>query len=155
MQDVLIQADSRGVFDLVIDSARKDFAGAGGFETAIPLTLLTDVRAEPFQLQNASKRRGWAGDLITRASNFALGSQLWIFEQAKNTAVTRSLIRSYARAAMQWFVDNGFVADVGVGQIGSTSSSATIPLIFTSLENVVTKYITLWRRTDADKLPNN
>lgn len=154
MQDILIQADSQGVYDLVIDEISKDLDAAGGFETAIPLTLFTDARAEPFQHQVTARRRGWAGDVFTSSTDFSLGSQLWIFDQAKNTAENRNLIRSYARSALQWFVDSGFVADVGVGQLESTTNSATIPLLFTNLENVVTKYITLWRRTDANKLPN-
>lgn len=154
MQDILIQADADGNYDIVIDEESKDLASAGGFETAIPLTLFTDTRAEPFQIQDATRRRGWAGDLFTASADFRLGSQLWIFDQAKNTAENRNLIRSYARSAFQWFVDNGIVADVGVGQLSSDSRSATIPLSFTRLDNVVEGYQTLWRRTDANKLPN-
>lgn len=151
MQDMLIQADEQGNYDIVIDEESRDFASAGGFETAIPISLFTDARADESKVPTSKNRRGWAGNVEFIADEFELGSDQWTFDQARNTANIRNLVRNSVANALKWMVDRRMVDDVQVGSLQVAQNSITIPIIFTSIDNAVERYITLWRRTDASK----
>lgn len=153
MQDVLVKIDDTGLYDLVIESG--DFKAANGFETAIPISLFTDARAESFQVQNSQKRRGWAGNIQTIGVNFELGSQLWVYDQSRNTALIRNNVRNEVQSSLQWFIDRGIAAGIQVRQLANSIRGILIPIIFTRIDNIVDQYVTLWRRTDADQLPND
>jgi len=153
MQDVLVKIDDTGLYDLEIENG--DFKSAGGFETAIPISLFTDARAEAFQVQNSRKRRGWPGNIQTLGVEFELGSQLWIYDQARNTPIVRNDVRNEAKDGLQWFIDGGIVGNVQVGNPAGSLRGMLLPILFTRLDNSVDQYVTLWRRTDVDQLPND
>ena len=153
MQDVLIRPDENGLYDLVIENG--DFKSAEGFETAIPISLFTDARADAFQVHNSLDRRGWAGNLQTISQDFELGSQQWIYDQSKNVSDVRNLVRDDAQSALQWFIDNGILSSVQVFLQEIISRGIVILIRFVNIDNTVSQYTTLWRRTDANQLPND
>lgn len=158
MQDLLITADADGLYDLSVDEETKDFKLAQGFETAIPVSLFTDARAEAFQVHNSRFRRGWIGNLDTFAEGFELGSQQWVYDQSRNSAEVRNSLRNTVQSSLQWFVNQGIVSSVQVDDpfvSVSDTTSLFIPIVFTGLDNVLSPYVTLWRRTDANQLPND
>lgn len=152
MQDVLIQANSDGLYDLVVDG--NVFASAGGFETAIPVSLFTDARAPAALVAEPQNRRGWIGNLLTAATMRQLGSILWVLDQTRITQETLNVARLAAQDAFQWMVDDGEALSVLVNVDQSPKGSIVITIQITDTSNVVSRYQTLWRATDASVIPN-
>lgn len=152
MQDVLIRANSDGLYDFVVEG--NEFASAGGFETAIPVSLFTDARAPAALVAEPQNRRGWIGNLMTASTMRQLGSILWALDQARITQETLNLARLEAQSAFQWMLDDGVALGVLVDLSRSSSGSITITIQITDTSNVVSRYQTLWRATNVSVIPN-
>lgn len=151
MQDVLIRANSDGLYDLVVEG--NSFASAGGFETAIPVSLFTDARAPSALVSEPQNRRGWIGNLLTASTMRQLGSILWVLDQARITQETLNVARLAAQDAFQWMIDDGAALSVFVN-LTRSSGGIIIAISITDTSNVVNRYQTLWRSTDASVIPN-
>lgn len=152
MQDVLIRANSDGLYDFVIEG--NEFASAGGFETAIPVSLFTDARAPAALVAEPQNRRGWIGNLMTASTMRQLGSILWALDQTRITQETLNLARLEAQSAFQWMLDDGVALGVLVDLSRSPSGGITITIQITDTSNIVSRYQTLWRATNAAVIPN-
>lgn len=152
MQDILIRANSDGLYDFVIEG--NEFASAGGFETAIPVSLFTDARAPAALVPEPQLRRGWIGNLLTAATMRQLGSILWVLDQARVTQQTLNVARLAAQDAFQWMIDDGVALGVLVDVTNSAKGQFVIAIQITDTSNVVSRYQTLWRATDASVIPN-
>lgn len=152
MQDVLIRANSDGLYDLVVDG--NLFASAGGFETAIPVSLFTDARAPAALVAEPQNRRGWIGNLLTAATMRQLGSILWVLDQARITQETLNVARLAAQDAFQWMVDDGVALSILVDVIRQSNTAIIVIIQITDTSNVVSRYQTLWRATNAAVIPN-
>ncbi len=152
MQDVLIRANSDGLYDLVVDG--NVFASAGGFETAIPVSLFTDARAPAALVAEPQGRRGWIGNLMTASTMRQLGSILWVLDQTRITQETLNVARLAAQDAFQWMVDDGVAFGVFVDLKRQAQSGIIIYIRITDTSNVVSEYQTLWRATNAAVIPN-
>jgi phage gp46-like protein len=152
MQDVLIRANSDGLYDFVVEG--NEFASAGGFETAIPVSLFTDARAPAALVAEPQNRRGWIGNLMTASTMRQLGSILWALDQARITQETLNLARLEAQSAFQWMLDDGVALGVLVDLSRSASGAVIIAIRITDTSNVVSRYQTLWRATNASVIPN-
>ena len=86
--------------------------------TAVLLSWFTDRRATAAQLREfgleGEDPRGYWGDTYPDVEGDAMGSVLWLWERAKKTARTLSALRTEARRALQWLVDDGHVTTVTV-----------------------------------------
>lgn len=151
MQDVLIRADANGLYDLVVDG--NVFASAGGFETAIPVSLFTDARAPSALVSEPQNRRGWIVNLLTSSTMRQLGSILWVLDQARVTRETLNTARLAAQDAFQWMLDDGIALSVFV-DVAQSRNGILISIDITDTSNVVNRYQTLWRETDASVIPN-
>lgn len=151
MQDVLIRADAIGIYDLVVDG--NVFASAGGFETAIPVSLFTDARAPSALVSEPQNRRGWIVNLLTSSTMRQLGSILWVLDQARVTQETLNTARLAAQDAFQWMLDDG-IALAAFVDVQQTRNGILILITITDTSNVVNRYQTLWRSTDASVIPN-
>jgi phage gp46-like protein len=151
MQDVLIRADSNGLYDLVVDG--NVFASAGGFETAIPVSLFTDARAPSALVSEPQNRRGWIVNLLTSSTMRQLGSILWVLDQARVTRETLNTARLAAQDAFQWMLDDGIALSVFV-DVAQSRNGILISIDIADTSNVVNRYQTLWRATDASVIPN-
>jgi len=152
MQDVLIRANRDGLYDLVVDG--NLFASAGGFETAIPVSLFTDARAPAALVAEPQNRRGWIGNLLTAQTMRQLGSILWVLDQTRLTQETLNIARLAAQDAFQWMLDDGVALAVVVDVVRTSQSGIIIHIQITDTSNVVSRYQTLWRATDASVIPN-
>jgi phage gp46-like protein len=152
MQDVLIRANRDGLYDLVVDG--NLFASAGGFETAIPVSLFTDARAPAALVAEPQNRRGWIGNLMTAQTMRQLGSILWVLDQTRLTQETLNIARLAAQDAFQWMIDDGVALAVMVDVVRASQSGIIIHIQITDTSNVVSRYQTLWRATDASVIPN-
>lgn len=152
MQDILIRANSDGLYDFVIEG--NEFASAGGFETAIPVSLFTDARAPAALVPEPQNRRGWIGNLLTAATMRQLGSILWVLDQSRITQETINVARLAAQDAFQWMIDDGEALGVNVDVENNAKGRFVITINITDTSNVVSRYQTLWRATDASVIPN-
>lgn len=152
MQDILIRANSDGLYDFVVDG--NLFASAGGFETAIPVSLFTDARAPAALVAEPQYRRGWIGNLMTASTMRQLGSILWVLDQTRITQETMNVARLAAQDAFQWMVDDGVALGVLVDIKRNGQSGLIVYIQITDTSNVVSQYQTLWRATDASVIPN-
>ncbi len=152
MQDILIRANSDGLYDFVIDG--NEFASAGGFETAIPVSLFTDARAPAALVAEPQNRRGWIGNLMTAATLRQLGSILWVLDQTRITQETLNVARLAAQDAFQWMIDDGVALGVLIDLTRSSQTGIIITIQVTDTSNVVSRYQTLWRATNAAVIPN-
>lgn len=152
MQDILIRANSDGLYDFVVEG--NEFASAGGFETAIPVSLFTDARAPAALVSEPRYRRGWIGNLMTAATMRQLGSILWVLDQSRITQETINVARLAAQDAFQWMIDDGEALGVNVDVENNAKGRFVITINITDTSNVVSRYQTLWRATDASVIPN-
>lgn len=152
MQDILIRANSDGLYDFVVEG--NEFASAGGFETAIPVSLFTDARAPAALVSEPQYRRGWIGNLMTAATMRQLGSILWVLDQSRITQERLNVARLAAQDAFQWMVDDGVALGVKIDVQRNSVIGIIVFIEITDTSNVVSRYQTLWRATDASVIPN-
>lgn len=83
-----------------------------GLETAVIISLFTDRLAEPDDVlpDNTGQRRGWWGDSFPDIEGDRIGSRLWLLSREKQLPAVLERVRTYAKEALRWLVDDG-VAD--------------------------------------------
>lgn len=96
-----------------------------GLETAVVISLFTDRRAEPGDIENPEERRGWWGDTFPSVPEDKIGSRLWLLGRAKTTEETLELAKLYDEEALAWMLEDRvasfvtatpFYQDRGAGQ---------------------------------------
>ena len=151
-QDVLIEGNEYGVYDLALNDAGTDFASAEGFETALPVSLFTDARAPASTVAEPLARRGWIGDLLTLDQNRELGGLLWTYDQSKLTRATFNGIQDETEKSVSWMVEDGALKSVSVETVLIGTREIQFDFILTGFDNKVDRYSVLWRRTEAGAL---
>jgi phage gp46-like protein len=107
MSDIALRWNAAAMAaDVAIEG--RDLAGEAGLETAVMLSLFTDRRAEPGDPlpAAATDRRGWWGDAVPVVPGDLLGSRLWLLAREKETPKALERAEEYARAALQWLLDD-------------------------------------------------
>lgn len=149
-QDVLIKANSRGLYDVQIDG--HDFASAQGLESAVPTSLFTDARASITQVQEALNRRGWTGNILYADEDREIGGLLWLLEQARITNDTLNFAKSYAENSLQWLIDDGLARAIRVEVSRTSIRDIVISIDIFTIDNTIQRYIVLWRVTDLTRI---
>jgi phage gp46-like protein len=87
-------------------------------ETAVTLSLFTDVEATPEEIRAAGldMQRGWwaEAETLRDPDRPRMGSKLWLLARGKTALETVRRAEGYAREALQWLVDAGVAASVKV-----------------------------------------
>ncbi|MFC3816579.1 phage GP46 family protein [Lysobacter sp. GCM10012299] len=148
-QDVLIRASRELVYDLQLDGA--DFASAGGFETAIPVSLFTDARAAASQVADPRSRRGWIGNVLQEGFR-QLGSTAWVYEQSRMDQRTVNGLREAVYGALAWMVEDRAVQSIDV-KVVPTQHHVTIEIAMHNQDGSVTGFNALWRSTSVAAIP--
>ena len=98
------------LFDLAVDEDGFRLQTDDGLQTAVTISLFTDRRATPAELQLAGlaphENAGWAGDSYPELDGDEWGSLLWTLRRALRDDDTLELARQYARQALQWLVED-------------------------------------------------
>ena len=150
MQDLLLTQDADGLFDLAIDGA--DFESVDGFGTAITTSFFTDSRASAVQVQDASRRRGWVGNILYADIERELGGELWLLEQSRLTSDTLNFAKQYCEGSLQWMLDDRIARQIFVEVKQTSTRAITIYTTITTIDNTVQRYVTLWRLTDLTRI---
>lgn len=141
--DAVLEVDAvTGAYDIAIDSSgdieTKDF-----FDTSILYSLFGERRADPDEVAEPQKRRGWIGN-----GDFENGSKLWLLSQARLTRDTLNRIEDEAKKALQWLVDDGYA--VNIDDLSASLSNGRVVLSVTirrSSDKVDRRFYTLWENT--------
>lgn len=96
------------VFDLAIGD-NGDLKVDKDLFTSLGISILSDRRS----LNNdpIPNSRGWSGDAIKRDDETNIGSRIWLLGGRKQTQETLQLLDTYAREALDWYVDKGIAED--------------------------------------------
>lgn len=151
MQDVKLQADSSGVFDLVIENGK--IASVEGMETTILVSLFTDARAPAALVKNAVQRRGWVGDILKADQARFTGSTLWLLDQARLISRTFSSAEIYAKNSLIFLVDDNIANAINIS-VNRDFRGISIGIEIVIGENIIERYNILWRTTNASGLSN-
>lgn len=143
-QDIKIAKNADGIYDIVQDGA--DFASVDGLETAIGVSLFTDSRETEGNVQNAFRRGGWSGNILTLQDNFELGSTLWSLISRMNQD-TYNLTSGKVRVALQWMIDDGIADTIDVITNPTDTRTIRIQIDLYKNNDLVGRYITLWSST--------
>lgn len=119
MSDLAWSYDPDGMrADLAVDAWLSP-ATSDDLQTAVILSLGSDARAalaDRLPDQGDGDRRGWWGNALPPADLAAddFGSLLWLLAREKQLPAVRARAEAYARAALQWLIDDGIADQVDV-----------------------------------------
>lgn len=106
------------------------------FDTSINCSLLTDGRADSSEVKKVELQRGTIVDLFTDNRN---GSKLWLLEQARANLDAKNRARDYAKNALNFLIEKGFVKDIEVSS-RLTDKGIALTIVFVRLNGVFDKY---------------
>lgn len=101
-----------------VDQLRADWQQGSGdllsgsdLQTAIIISLFTDLDARPDDNIDGNDRRGWWGNAGTEKS---VGSRLWLLRRSKLTSAVALKAEDYCRDALGWLMSDGVVRAIDV-----------------------------------------
>lgn len=126
-----------------------DIATADNLDTSILFSLFIDARADSTEVFDASKRRGWIGDLFSEIPNRKIGSKFWLLEQERLTNNVRASCIDYGKSATQWLIDDGYYSEINVVAEIVRPSQISLKIEFiTDLNNIEIRYFDVVQRTN-------
>lgn len=145
-QDVKLLKNDDGIYDIPIVDG--DFDTVDGIETALGVSLFTDSRESEGNVQDAFRRGGWCGNILTLNDGFELGSTLWSMI-ARMVQDTYNLGEDKVRDCLQWMIDDTLVDTIDVSIAPVTSRSIKVLIILYKDSNEVGRYTTLLSNTNS------
>lgn len=145
--DLRLSKEKNKPYDIGL-KANGDLDTVDSFDTSLAVSLFAERRADSSEVPAAERRRGWWGNETNNDPTFEIGSKLWIvMAQSRRTSFNLKRAISYAREALQWLIDGGFLRDVRVdGEFTDEGIRLKIDLIRD--QNVVdTRYYDLWENS--------
>lgn len=146
--DLALAKDTQGTFDISF-GANGDFTLVDGFDTSIQMSILCERRADPSEVPDAIRRRGWIGNVLSDTPGFEIGSKLWLYEQSRLTNDTLNGVKDAAIQATQWLIDDSLAKNIEASIAGSTGAGK-IDLKMTiefSSGQVEQRFFDLWENT--------
>lgn len=133
---------------ITIGFENGDFTHEDGFDTAILIALLTDARAPEDRVSVPQYRRGWMANLHSPVEGRELGGLLWTTEQSRLTPKELNESISFAKLALDHFVEDGLAKSVIVGGSIVPKLGIQLDITITSVSGEVsTHYVKLWELT--------
>lgn len=143
--DILFTQDQHGDYDISFDE-NGDITNGDFFDTSLLYSLLGERRASAAEVPAAASRRGWIGN---EGKDFENGSKLWLYEQERLTRTVLNRIEAEARAALQWLIDDGFLAGITARAV-RTTRGVGLELELQRFNSIVDhRFFELWENTGA------
>lgn len=146
-QDVKLEKDADGVFDLVEENG--DIASVDGLETAIITSIFTDARTNSGEVPEAYRRRGFSGNLLRIDDDYELGGELWTLDQARLNQIALNQAQDRVYKCLFWMITKGVAENIEVNTIQQGVRGAFIEIKLFKAKNVIERYITLWQGTSS------
>lgn len=150
-QDVKLVPDDRGNYDLIVKDGQIDFVE--GLQSSIDVSLFADSRAPSSIVPQAENRRGWVGDITRSLEGKFTGSNLWTLDLARLNNDTISQAEIHAKDALSWMVEDQVAQEVNVS-VTRLNRQINIAIEIVALNNTITRYNVLWRKTNASGISN-
>jgi phage gp46-like protein len=132
------------IYDLTIASS-GDLGTIESFDTSLAVSLFAEKRADSSEVPDPPRRRGWWGNETNDEIEFEIGSKLWILmAQPRKTSLNLERAKSYAREALQWLIDDGFLQSLEVSAEFTSIGIRLTIVLYRSANIVETKYYDLW-----------
>ena len=109
--DVIIKVREQGFNDITFTSV-GDISMTESLDTAINMSIFAEVRAEPSEVPQSHRRRGWIGNEST--PGIEMGSKLWLFEQARITAGNLAELSVIVNNGLKWLVEQDIAISTAV-----------------------------------------
>ena len=136
-----------GLYDLEI-AEDGDLRVDDSYDTDIYVSLFTDRRADSSEIQDAKRRRGWQGDVVSPLEDYLLGSKLWLDKQTRWTQETVNDMVADAEGALRHFVDRGLCTRVGVDGSRLGVGQIRLSIVFYVENNAVkTINVDIWKQS--------
>jgi phage gp46-like protein len=145
MPDFVIQKNSDGIFDLVLENG--DFKTDNSFNTALLMSFYIDARANESEMPRPELRRGWWGDLVNSDPTHVTGSKLWLICQARNIPTTLNSARNDAYNCTYWLIKNQNAVSIVVEGSQSGSSMGLQITVQAPSGETTSQYVKLWENT--------
>ncbi len=131
-------------YDMQIDT-NGDIKTADFFDTAILMSLFCERRAEPSEVPESHRRRGWVGNEST--PTFEIGSKLWLYSQERATRTVLRGIETVVLNGLQWLIDDGYALDITT--IAALASGlVTLNVVIKRPDSIVdNRFYKLWGNT--------
>lgn len=134
-------------FDLSISDGDIDMDE--GLESAVFISLFTDMRARIDDSFDNNDRRGWWGDQTLPVTGDQIGSRLWLLNRSKSTLENIRLAKIYVEEALKWLVDDGVAKKVEAiaeraGQPGNDRLYMSAKIYKSDSTDVTYKFDAFW-----------
>jgi phage gp46-like protein len=143
-----MQGPSVVEFDISFDSD-GDILTKDSFDTSIQMSILCERRADPSEVPDAIRRRGWIGNVLSDTPGFEIGSKLWLYEQSRLTNDTLNGVKGAAIEATQWLIDDELAKNIEAS-ITRNTKTGKMELKMTiefSSGQVAQRFFDLWENT--------
>ncbi len=137
--------DEASGYDIALDD-NGDIETADQLDTALFMSLFCERRATDTETPASHLRRGWIGNEST--PDFEVGSKLWLYEQARLSLDTINGIKSAAKSALIWMIEDNIAIRVVVAVSLSNQNSITVTITITRPNSKVERrFFELWQNT--------
>lgn len=121
-----------------------DIETEDSFEASIMTSLFTDRRADPSEVLEPERRRGWIG---SHDKKFKLGSKLWLYSQIRNRQIETISIPDEASNALSHFVSDGLAISI-ISSMEIIGDKAILSIDITRPNSkVIARHYELWNNT--------
>lgn len=141
-QDIKVEQDNYGSFDIVVDESASDYDSVDGMDTAVDVQLFVDRRAQRHEISRPRDRQGWIGDVLTKQDGYEMGSLIHLKNQARNTNVDKNLIAEYAKDGLEYFRDINAAKEINASVVGDDIAGSIVVD-----ESETIRFNKLWRNT--------
>ncbi len=134
------------VYDLIVN-LDGDFETEDAFDTSIIVSIGTDARADPSEVAESHRRRGWPGNLLLQGKE--MGGKVWQWLQRRSTTLTANGLARAVADSLEWLQLDGWlpVAPRAFSIIEEDGSITTRVDITRPSGEVEKRYFDLWDNT--------
>jgi phage gp46-like protein len=114
-----------------------DLTSTNNLDTAVLMSLYTDVRASNSEVPEIQRRRGWWGNIVSNYPDYQIGSKLWLLYQARLNQDTLNLVKTYIYNCLSWMIDDGFITGINVATEATSNEGILILITLSISQNIV------------------
>lgn len=149
--DIKLTLQPGDYYDITLDD-QGDIAKVTGLESALLMSLFSEVRADKSEVGDPARQRGWWGNLLNPIQNYQIGSKLWLLEQSRVNYDTQNRALDYAEDGFKWLVEDGIADSITVDtSMNANNSKIYLTIVIYRPQDIVLNYsYSLWQGTQLN-----